>query len=163
MSTTSFLNQYQAIRKRTFRLLEVAPPDQLDFSYKKGKFSIADQIRHIAAIERHMFAETLLGRKSIYRGCGPELGDDYQSIMEFFHRAHRETCDIIANLSDEDLRENVLTPTAVAISRMKWLQLLAEHEIHHRAQIYIYLNMLGIKTPPMYGLTSEELIRFSKP
>jgi uncharacterized damage-inducible protein DinB len=34
---------------------------------------------------------------------------------------------------------------------------MVEHEVHHRAQIYIYLGLLGIATPPIYGLTSEEV------
>jgi uncharacterized damage-inducible protein DinB len=32
-----------------------------------------------------------------------------------------------------------------------------EHEIHHRGQVYIYLSLLGVATPPLYGLTSEEV------
>jgi len=34
---------------------------------------------------------------------------------------------------------------------------MVEHEVHHRSQIYVYLGMLGVKTPPIYGLTSEEV------
>ena len=34
---------------------------------------------------------------------------------------------------------------------------MVEHEIHHRGQIYMYLGILGIETPPIYGLTSEEV------
>jgi len=34
---------------------------------------------------------------------------------------------------------------------------MVEHEIHHRAELYIYLNMLGVKTPPMFGLTAEQV------
>jgi len=34
---------------------------------------------------------------------------------------------------------------------------MVEHEIHHRGQIFIDLGMLGVKTPPIYGLTSEEV------
>ena len=33
-----------------------------------------------------------------------------------------------------------------------------EHEAHHRGQIYLMLAMRGVKTPPLYGLTSEEVI-----
>jgi uncharacterized damage-inducible protein DinB len=39
----------------------------------------------------------------------------------------------------------------------KWLRAMVEHEIHHRAELYIYVNLLKIKTPPMFGLTSEEV------
>jgi uncharacterized damage-inducible protein DinB len=34
---------------------------------------------------------------------------------------------------------------------------MVEHEVHHRAQIYVYLGILGIPTPALYGLTSEEV------
>jgi uncharacterized damage-inducible protein DinB len=38
---------------------------------------------------------------------------------------------------------------------------MVEHEIHHRGQIYVYLSMLGVKTPPIFGLTSEQLKELS--
>jgi uncharacterized damage-inducible protein DinB len=34
---------------------------------------------------------------------------------------------------------------------------MIEHEIHHRAQIYVYLGVLGVTTPPLFGLTSEQV------
>ena len=34
---------------------------------------------------------------------------------------------------------------------------MTEHEINHRGQIYLYLSMLGVPTPPLYGLTSEQV------
>jgi uncharacterized damage-inducible protein DinB len=34
---------------------------------------------------------------------------------------------------------------------------MIEHEVHHRGQLFIYLGLLGIKTKPIYGLTSEEV------
>ena len=36
-----------------------------------------------------------------------------------------------------------------------------EHEIHHRGEIYVYLDMLGVKTPPLYGMTSEQVRELS--
>jgi uncharacterized damage-inducible protein DinB len=39
---------------------------------------------------------------------------------------------------------------------------VTEHECHHRGQIYLYLGMLGVPTPPLYGLTSEQVRAESK-
>jgi uncharacterized damage-inducible protein DinB len=91
------------------------------------------------------------------------LADGYENVLTFFDRSHYETLDIIRDLADEDLKCNCFTPTGAEVNIGKWLQLLAEHEIHHRAQLYIYLNMLAVKTPPMYGLTSEELASAFRP
>jgi len=34
---------------------------------------------------------------------------------------------------------------------------MVEHEVHHRGQIYLMLNLLDVPTPPLFGLTSEEV------
>jgi len=39
----------------------------------------------------------------------------------------------------------------------KWIRAMIEHEGHHRGQLYLLLGMLGVKTPPLYGLTEEEV------
>lgn len=41
----------------------------------------------------------------------------------------------------------------------KWLRAMIEHEVHHRGQIYLMLSVLKVPTPPIFGLTSEELRR----
>jgi uncharacterized damage-inducible protein DinB len=43
----------------------------------------------------------------------------------------------------------------------KLLELMAEHEVHHRGQLYIYLAMLDIPAPPLFGLTEPEVKRRS--
>lgn len=156
-SAASFIDYYEKIRARTLRLLEVVPAEHLDFSYKPGKFTIGDQIRHIAAIERYMYGETISGRKSAYQGCGKELADGYENVMSFFNEMHRQTIEIIRGLSDEDLKRKCLTPLGHEITVWKWLRAMTEHEIHHRAELYIYLNLLDVKTPQIYGFSAEEV------
>jgi len=158
----SFLEYYEKIRQRTNRLIAVIPAEYMDWSYKPGKFTIADQIRHIAAIERYMFAETILGNPCTYNGCGKELADGYDNVIHYFSEKHEEALAIFKSLSDEDLQRKCLTPGNAPITIWKWLRAMTEHEIHHRAQLYIYLNLLDVKTPPMFGLSSEEVIQNSQ-
>ncbi|GEM_PF-4285679 len=45
------------------------------------------------------------------------------------------------------------------------LEMDARHDrarIHHRGQSYLYLLMLDVETPPLYGLTSEEVFEKSE-
>ena len=156
-SIKSFLDYYERIRGRTNRLIMVIPPEHFDFAYLQGKFTIADQIRHIAAMERYMFAENIAGRKSAYPGCGKELADGYENILNYFNELHRESLEIFSNLSNEDLKRKCITPGNTEMAVWKWLRAMVEHEIHHRGELYIYLNLLKIKTPPIFGLTSEEV------
>ncbi|ASW73956.1 damage-inducible protein DinB [Chryseobacterium piperi] len=157
----TFIDYYEKIRARTIRLIEVVPSEYLDFSYKPGKFSIGDQIRHIAAIERNMYGETISGRKSAYQGCGKELADGYEDTVKYFNEMHTQTLEIIKGLSDEDLNRKCLTPANHEISIWKWLRAMVEHEIHHRGELYIYLNLLDVKTPQIYGFSAEEVQEMS--
>jgi uncharacterized damage-inducible protein DinB len=156
-SVSSFLDYYGKIRQRTLPVVRCIPPDKFDWTYQEGKFSLADLIRHIATIERYLYAETVQMKPSRYLGHCKELVDGPENVVAFMDRLHAESVEIFGRLSDEDLEKKCMTPTGAAIAIGKWLRAMVEHEIHHRGQIYVYLAMLGISTPPIYGLTSEEV------
>jgi len=155
-SVASFLDYYERVRERTLKVVKVIPPGKMDWAYKPGKFTIADMLRHVAAIERYMFAENVMLRQSRYNGCGKELADGYDEVLSFFNDLHRQSVALISTLSDTDLLRKCTTPGG-EITTWKWLRAMVEHEIHHRGELYIYLNLLDVKTPPMYGLTAEEV------
>jgi uncharacterized damage-inducible protein DinB len=152
-----FLKYYENLRKRTLNVIKCIPPEKIDWRYAADKFSFADLIRHLAAIERFMYAETVQGNKSIYPGHGNDLADGYENVLRFINETHIESMQIFSHLTDEDLQKKCLTPNNSPITVWKWLRAMAEHEIHHRGQIYSYLGILGVKTPSLYGLTSEEV------
>jgi uncharacterized damage-inducible protein DinB len=68
---------------------------------------------------------------------------------------------LFRTLGDEGMLRPCTTPGGATMPTWKWLRLMLEHEAHHRGQIYLYLSILGIPTPPLYGLTSEEVIERS--
>lgn len=152
-----FLEYFEKVRERTLKVIKVIPKDKINWTYKEGKFTFADIIRHLATIERFMYAENAQFKPSSYPGHGKELAESYEDVMEFFNRLHSESMEIFSKLSSDDLEKKCLTPAGIPITLWKWLRAMVEHEIHHRGQIYLYLGMLDIVTPPIYGLTSEEV------
>ena len=152
-----FLSYLESIRRRTMRLVKIIPPEKLETTIVEGKFTLGDIIRHLATIERYMYGETVSGRPSAYPGCGRELADGYEEVVAYFEKLHQESIEIFASLTDEDLLKKCLTPAGTPITTWKWLRAMIEHEAHHRGQMYTYLGILGIKTPPIYGLTAEEV------
>lgn len=156
-SLDEFLAYFAKVRERTRRVVALIPPERIEWTYQEGKFTLGDLVRHLGAIERHMFAENAQLRPSRYPGHGRELAEGFEAVLAYFDRMHEESIAIFATLSPEDLRQRCTTPGGVAIPVWKWLRSMIEHEIHHRGQIYLYLSMLGVVTPPLYGLTSEEV------
>ena len=157
-----FLDYFERVRQRTVKVINCIPPEKIDWTYKEGKFSFGDLIRHLATIERYMYAENAQFKPSRYPGHGKELADGHAGVLAFFDRLHKESMEIFGNLTDEDLKKKCVTPGGVEITVWKWLRAMVEHEIHHRGQIYLYLSMLDVASPPIYGLTSEEVFERSR-
>ncbi len=151
-----FLHYFGSVRERTMRVARCIPPDKIDWTYAPGKFTLGDLLRHIAVTERYMWAENVQGRHSCYTQHGKELADSLQEVLAFMERLHAESIEIFSELSDEDLQRKCTTPGGTQITTWKWLRLMTEHEIHHRGQIYLHLGIIGVPTPPLYGLTSEQ-------
>jgi len=154
-----FLDYFGKVHHRTMRVVRCIPPDKVDWSFRQGKFTLGDLARHIATANRYIFAEILQGKPSRYAGCGRQLAPSYEEIISLIETLHRESLEIIARLTD--LNGECRTPDGVAMTTWKWLRAMVEHEVHHRGQIYIYLALLEVPTPPLYGLTSEQVTELS--
>ena len=161
MDAKELVDYIDRVRERTMRVVACIPPEQVDWTYREGKFTFGDMMRHLAAIERWMFAENAQRRPSRYPGHGRELGATFEELAAYMTSMHAESMAIFRGLSDADLDRKCMTPGGAELRVGKWLRSMIEHEVHHRGQIYLYLGMLDIPTPPIYGLTEEEVKRRS--
>ena len=155
---TTFLDYLGSVHKRTRRVIELIPRDDLEWAPAAGKFTLGDTVRHVAAIERWMYGETVQGKPSRYQGCGRDLADGFDAVLAYYDRLHEESRAIFGTLTDAQLAGKCTTPAGTPITTWKWLRAMLEHEAHHRGQLYLMLGMRGVTTPPIYGLTSEEVI-----
>ena len=157
----SFLSYVDSVRGRTRRVVATIPPERIEWTHREGAFTLGDIVRHIGATERYMFAETARGNASTYHGHGRELAEGYGAVVAYLDRTHAEAVDIYRTLTPEALAGRCTTPAGSSISTWKWLRARVEHEIHHRGQLYLMLGMLGVPTPPLYGLTEEQRLERS--
>jgi uncharacterized damage-inducible protein DinB len=154
---TDFVPYFKGFRKRTDRLLPLIPPDKLEWRPEGGAMSFGDLLRHIAGTERWMWAENVAGRPARFPGHDESLASGYDATCAYFTRLHQESVAIFEALTAEDYQRSVETPGAVALPAWKWLRAMLEHEAHHRGQLYLMLRMIGVATPPIFGLTAEQV------
>jgi uncharacterized damage-inducible protein DinB len=131
-----FLVYFEKIRGRTERVAALIPEDRIEWAPRDGKFTLGDTVRHIAAIERWMFAENAARRPSRYHGCGRELADGRDAVLVYLSEMHRESVAIFSGLSASDFDARCETPGGASIRVGKWLRSMIEHEVHHRGQLY---------------------------
>lgn len=158
----SFIEYFDKTRLITNKVIEVIPRDKMDWEYMPGKFTIAGLVRHIAAIERYVFAEVAMGNKPSYKGCGKDLADGYENVISYFHKMHVQSMEIFKSLTDDSLKGKVRSVDGKEMELRNFLRALIVHEIHHRAVLCIYLNLLHVATPPIIGLKEEQVIQLCK-
>lgn len=157
-----FLVYYGKIKDRTRRVIASIPKDKIEWTYKEGKFTFGDLIRHLANIERYMYAENAQFKPSLYKGCGLEYAAGYDKVLAYYNKMNEESMAIFAQLTAEQLQQKTETPAGIPITLWKWLRAMVEHEIHHRGQLFLYLGLIDAGSNPLYGLTAEEVAARSK-
>lgn len=157
-----FLDYLTGIRERTDRLVPLIPDDRFGWRPHPGAFSFGDLLRHVAALERHMFAENVQGRPSRYAGHGPDLAEGPEEVRSFWNRCREGSLEVYRQLTDEALERPCTTPAGAELRTWKWLRAMVEHEVHHRGQLHLMLSTIGVESPPLFGLTSEEVAERSR-
>jgi uncharacterized damage-inducible protein DinB len=158
----SFLRYFEKVRERTLRVAACIPRDAFETSPTGKGFTFGDILRHLAGLERFMFAENAAGRRSSYPGHDATLANGPDETLAYITRLHDEAMAIFRSLGDEGMLAPCVTPGNATMPVWKWLRSMVEHEAHHRGQIYTYLSILNIPTPPLYGLTAEDVLARSE-
>jgi uncharacterized damage-inducible protein DinB len=153
----AFAGYWDNFRGRTRRVAVLIPPEQIEWTPAPGKWSLGDLVRHLAGIERDMYGENVQGRPSRYPGHGAELARGLDAVLTYHDAKHAESLAIFRALTPEQLESKCTTPAGTPITTRKWLRAMVEHEAHHRGQLYLMLGLLGVATPPIFGLTEEEV------
>jgi uncharacterized damage-inducible protein DinB len=152
-----FLEYLDRVHERTRRIVTLIGDDDLEWSAAPGRMTPGDLVRHLAGIERCMYAENVHGHPARYPGHGRSIAEGRTATVSYYDRLHSEARELFASLTDARLAEKCLTPAGTPITVGKWLRAMIEHESHHRGQLYFILGLRGVATPPIYGLTSEEV------
>jgi uncharacterized damage-inducible protein DinB len=153
----AFSDYWDNFRGRTRRVAALIPPEQVEWAAAPGRWTLGDIVRHLAGIERDMYAENVQGRSSRYPGHGAELAGGLPAVLAYHDRKHAESLAIFRALTPDQLAAKCTTPAETPITTKKWLRAMVEHEAHHRGQLYLMLGLLGVPTPPIFGLTEEEV------
>jgi uncharacterized damage-inducible protein DinB len=146
--------------KSTSRILERVPPDKLEWRPHAKSMSLGELAWHIATLPANAVTGLREGKRDVSRARpGPRQGVD---MVGEFQRNLGELKNALGAISDEVLLgerfafvrgEQVLTsfPKAAFIRTV-----LMNHSIHHRGQLTVYLRLLDVPVPAMYGTSADE-------
>lgn len=156
-SVHDFIDYFAGVRKRTLNYARVVPTERINWSPGEGEFTCADILRHIASTEK-MFVGVLAHGNWKYEGHRGGQ-NNIEELIAHLGQTHDEAMKVLRSLPDSELNQPRLALEGnVPVKGWRWLMAMTEHEIHHRSQLAMYLFLIGITPPHIYGLGEEDLI-----
>jgi uncharacterized damage-inducible protein DinB len=152
-----FVDYYSGIRKRTLNYARMVPPAQINWAPREGEFTCADILRHIASGETMFVGVATRGRWKYDGHTGDQANlDELVTHLDAMHQDAMQALRFLPDAELVDTRRAFESDAQVKVWR--WLMAMTEHEIHHRSQLAMYLLLLGVTPPNMYGVGVEDLI-----
>jgi uncharacterized damage-inducible protein DinB len=134
----------------TRKILERVPDDKLMWKPHEKSFTLGRLVSHMVTIP--IFAAVIINGQA-RKPSDAESKDELLESLDKNIAAGREA---IAGASDDHFNE-VIGGTAFAMPRVDLLRRrVMGHMIHHRGQLSVYLRLLDIPVPGMYGPSADE-------
>lgn len=156
-SVDSFIEYFDSIRRRTLQYIRTIPADRIDWSPGAGEFTYGVLIRHLAAAES-MFVGVVVAERWRYPGHDHDPADDLEALIAQLETGHAAALNALRTLDDAALNEPRPLLKGPNLKAWRVLMAMVEHEVHHRSQIAVYLALMGVEPPQIYGLGVEEVI-----
>lgn len=144
----------------TRRVLEAMPADRMDFRPHEKSWTMGELATHIANIPT--WTPSILTEEEYDLASGPPPADESlarDEVLETFDANVAKQREALAGV-DDFARPWTLRKGDHVIFEMPRMMVFRvmgiSHMIHHRAQLTMYLRMLDVPVPGMYGPSADE-------
>lgn len=150
------LERYRGV---TLQTLEMVPEDKLAWYPAVAQFSFGQQFFHIAQVEEFYSHGLFEGDWDAARLEESKARPSRDALRQKLEEARRYTLEKLGRIEAARLDAAVTVPRVpVAWPLRSWLWYLVEHEIHHKAQLAVYLRQIGL-TPPFFAFVLPPGVR----
>lgn len=147
------LERYRAV---TMQALDLVTDEELAWRPGPDQYSLGQQFLHIAQSEDLQIHGLLQGDWDFERGRFPNRDLTVDEVRELLNETRERTVAALSGLSTGSLDEQLELGEGRPVQTLRWwLWLQIEHEVHHKAQIAVYLRQMG-KIPPFFAEALED-------
>jgi uncharacterized damage-inducible protein DinB len=150
------LNRYRGV---TLQTLEWVPDEKLGWKPQEGLRSFAEHFIHIAQVESYHIRGLLAGDWNLERYFTRPPVLSREVLQAELERSRAHTNASLDALDPARMGTKVTVPNVpVDWTLRSWLWYVVEHEIHHKAQLALYLRQIGV-VPPFFALAFPPGVR----
>ena len=153
MTLKEYLPYFEDVVRPTESLFKMVPTDKVDWSPVPGAFTCGQLMAHIAgglSVYAHGITSGDWGFQSmrerfLMNRHTPTMGPD--EAIATYHAAREEYLRLVGGLSEEDFQNGEVDAPQFGAKTKRWRVALfaAEHHLNHKAELFMYLKVLGIK------------------
>jgi uncharacterized damage-inducible protein DinB len=159
----TLLPEFDQEMQNTRKILECVPDNQLDYQPHPKSMSMARLATHIAELpgwSTMTLDRDLLEMDSNYK---PVIAGSRAELLSIFDKNASEARTKIAAATDADWQKTwtfkwngqvVLSMPRAAVMR----GVVMNHLIHHRGQLSVFLRMVDVAIPGMYGPSADDKV-----
>jgi uncharacterized damage-inducible protein DinB len=157
----TLLSDLETEAKHTRTMLALVPEESLAWKPHEKSMSLGQLASHLA--ETPSWTSAMLEPSMDFAALGdyrPFLARTRSELLAVFERNHAESVAALRGRDDRFMGETwtMRNGPQVLLSEARKDALrstLVHHAVHHRGQLSVYLRLLGVQLPPIYGPTAD--------
>lgn len=163
MLNQAFIAEIKHEATSTKKILERVPQEKFDWKPHEKSMSLGRLASHVAELPGFLNSILTMDDFDFAKGhYKPSNANTPEELMKVFQQKLDEVVQTLQNTSDEKMQANFTLRSGghviATVPRMVAVRSMAmNHLIHHRGQIAVYLRLLNIPVPGLYGPSADEL------
>lgn len=162
-SVKELIAEFKQESANTRKILERVPDGKNDWTPHEKSMKLGRLASHIAEIPGWTYVTISTDVLDFAAGdYKPRIIETSEERLAFFDEQVKQSLDILEKTTDEDLENNwtmkngdmVFFTVPKKAALRTWV---FSHQFHHRAQLGVYLRLLDIPVPGIYGPTADEM------
>ena len=157
----AFITELQLESEKTKVILERIPETQLLWKPHEKSMTIGRLGLHVAELPN--WVVRVLATEAFDFGPGPytpRIPQTHAEIMSEFEKTLQEAIHALSGATEEKLAENWKLHrgerTIIEVTRSSFIRRSINHMVHHRGQLSVYLRLLNVPVPAIYGPSADE-------
>jgi uncharacterized damage-inducible protein DinB len=160
--TKAFLAEFENEAKTTRRVLEREPADKLSWRPHPKSMTLGHLALHVA-MSPGVICGWALDDVTVFGGGAPPDPTTTEEIVAAHDASVERVKDILANFKDDVVGKPWQAqpigggPALFTMPKVALLRALGlNHTYHHRGQLSVYLRLLDVAVPSIYGPSADE-------
>ena len=148
-------------KENTIRILKALPEDQFGYKPHEKSMSLGELANHIVELHNWVAMTFTTDVFDFHTDYAPLKLNTVSDLVAEMENGHQKNLQVVNELTDEAYMSSwTMQAGSHVVATMPksgaYRFIVANHLIHHRGQLTVYLRLLNVPLPGIYGPSADE-------